>query len=106
MLQCYHENNYPNSAVDFHRAYGVESLATHVQESTTSTSFYEAMLEINFLAGSNYLLPGMKGSSKSNIPSSKHGGPITGHCPINDNTIPYYNAFDNMGLCFVISVEQ
>ena len=29
-------------------------------------------LQINFLAGGNYLLPGIKCRSKTNIPSSKH----------------------------------
>ena len=31
-----------------------------------------ALLEINFLRDCNYLLPGIKGSSKTNIHSSKH----------------------------------
>ena len=30
------------------------------------------MLEINFSSSSDYLIPGIKGSIKTNIPSSKH----------------------------------
>ena len=44
------------------------------------------MLEINFLAGGKNLLPGIKCSSKTNIPSSKHcllyNSQVTTHCQI------------------------
>ena len=49
----------------------------------------------------------MKGSSKTNIPTHKIGGLVTGHCQINDQTKFHMvkvidNAFDHMELCFVI----
>ena len=39
------------------------------------------MLAINILAGSNYLLPGVKVGSKTNILVAKFGGHITAHEP-------------------------
>ena len=39
---------------------------------TCEDSDQPAVIEINFFAGSKYLLPGIKGSSKTKIPSSKH----------------------------------
>ena len=44
------------------------------------------MLEINFLAGSNYLLPGIKNSSKLTYLVANTGSQVTGHCHINDPT--------------------
>ena len=34
--------------------------------------FSYSVLEINFFAGNKYFLPGIKGSSKTNTPSSEH----------------------------------
>ena len=39
------------------------------------------MLVINVLAGSKYLLPGVKVGSKNNILVAKFGGHITAHLP-------------------------
>ena len=65
-----------------------------------------------------YLLPGLKVSSKTNIPSSKkNGGSETAHLPLvlavdrsktKQNSIMVKsidNAFDQMELCLVLLVE-
>ena len=67
-----------------------------------------AVLEINFVfAGSKLLLPGIKGSSKTNLPSS----PVATLCQMYDQTQYHMgkgidNAFDHMKLCFVLSAEE
>ena len=74
------------------------------------------MLKINFFAGSKYLLPGVKGSSKTNIHSSKYwwpwNNPFAALCQMYmyDQTQFHMvkgidNAFDHMELCFVLSAE-
>ena len=61
-----------------------------------------------------YLLPGIKGSSKTNMPSSKYwwpwNSPVAILCQIYDQTQFHMvkdidNAFDRMELCFVLSAE-
>ena len=47
-----------------------------------SIPLQSSVLEINFLAGSKYLLPGIKGSSKTNVPSSKHWWPYNNPGPV------------------------
>ena len=73
-------------------------------------SCYSTVLEINFLAGSNYLLPSVKVGSKTNILGSKmwpYNSPLAicrGSCQIYDQTKSHKvkgidNAFDHMELC-------
>ena len=62
------------------------------------------MLEINFFWGvaiTCYLISKVVSNLVANT-----GGPVTGHCQINDQTNFLDNAFDHMDLCFVIYVEQ
>ena len=66
------------------------------------------MLEINFFAGSKYLLPDIKGSSKYWWPCNS---PVAILCQIYDKTQFHMvkgidNAFDHMELCFVLSAEE
>ena len=63
-----------------------------------------AMLENNFLRGSNYLLPGIKVVAKLKYLVANTGGPVIGHCQVYDQTkfhmvkgIDY--AFDHTKLC-------
>ena len=86
------------------------------QSSGLVAQLAESVLEINFFWGSKYLLPGIKGSSKTNIPSSKHWWPyynnlVTIHWQINDQTKFHMvkgidNAFDHMELCFVLTAAE
>ena len=58
-----------------------------------------AVLKIIFFVGSKYLLPGIKGSSKTNTPSSKYWCPVTVNFQIYDQT-KFHK--DHMELCFVL----
>ena len=71
--------------------------------------------KLTFLADGKYLLPGIKCSSKTNIPSSKHcllymyNSPVTTRCQIYDKTKLYMiksidNAFDHYGI--ILSYKQ
>ena len=72
-------------------------------------------LEINSFESSKYLLPGIKGSGKTNIPSSKYwfpcNSPVATLCQIYDQTQFHMvkgidNAFEHKALCFVLSAEE
>ena len=71
--------------------------------------------KLTFSVGSKYVLPGIKGGSKTNIPSSNYGwpcnSPVTTHYQIYDQTKFHMvkgidSAFDHVELCFILLTEE